>query len=132
MQVQFDKIHKTVSKQESEIEEYQGKIADTESKINEIKNRPNPHQTERVKRLKDENQKLRDELALTNQKIEEYISEVSTQLSQAEQWLSEHVDEQPWMSEDDLYQQALLQYNLQTKPVKASTGGSSKLRTRPN
>jgi len=43
MQVQFDKIQKTVSKQESEIEEYQGKIADTESKINEIKNRPNPH-----------------------------------------------------------------------------------------
>ena len=67
-----------------------------------------------------------------NTKIEEYIREVTMQLSSAEQWLNEHVDEQPWMSEDDQYQQALLQYNNQTKTVKASTGGSSKLRTRPN
>lgn len=33
------------------------------------------------------------------------------QLSSAEQWLQEHVEEQPWLSEDDQYQQALLQYN---------------------
>jgi hypothetical protein len=36
-----------------------------------------------------------------NTKIEEYIREVTMQLSSAEQWLNEHVDEQPWLSEDD-------------------------------
>ena len=103
MQVQFDKIQRTVSTQESEISDYQKKIGDTESKINELKNRPNLQQQDRIKRLEADNQKLRDELAQTNTKIEEYIMDVSTQLSSAEQWLTEHVDEQPWMSEDDLY-----------------------------
>lgn len=33
MQIQFDKIQRTVNNQESEIKEYESKIADTETKI---------------------------------------------------------------------------------------------------
>jgi len=43
--------------------------------------------------LEQETQKIRDELEQTNRRIEEYISDVSTQLSSAERWLSEHADE---------------------------------------
>ena len=46
---------------------------------------------------------MKDELSQTNLQIEEYIREVTQQLNSAEQWLTEHVDEQPWLSEDDQY-----------------------------
>ncbi len=63
--------------------------------------KPNPAQADKIKRLEVENQNLKSELATMNTKIEEYIREVTMQLSSAEQWLNEHVDEQPWLSEDD-------------------------------
>lgn len=84
-----------------------------------------------MRQLESDNADLKMELQTTNAKIEDYIREVTQQLHSAEQWLSQHVDAEPWLSEDDQYQQALLQYAT-AKPLKASTGGSSKLRTRPN
>ena len=63
--------------------------------------KPNPAQADKIKRLEVENQNLKSELSTMNTKIEEYIREVTMQLSSAEQWLNEHVDEQPWLSEDD-------------------------------
>ena len=89
-----------------------------------------------MRTLEAETQKLREELALQNRQIEDYITEVSTQLSQAEEWLADNGEQQPLLSdrEDDMYQQALLQYSSNQPPMmpKASTGGSSKMRPRPH
>lgn len=94
----------------------------------------------KIKALQEENKAMLDKQAVTNNSIGDYISEMSTMLSSAELDSAlnmEHIDTE---SEDDDYQGRYDDEARQMEEIEfeadegrphAGTGGSSKLRSRP-
>ncbi len=122
------KIKTSVADQEKEIEQTRQQITDIEIQVEEMK-KPKPDQ--QIKDLEAETSKLKRQIQETNSRIDDYINDVNTQLSEAEQWLIDQGEMAAGPGDEDRYQQALIQSSEGPAGVKSSTGGSSKLRSRP-
>ena len=95
---------------------------------------------QKIKSLREENAAMLDKQAMTNNSINDYISEMSTMLSSAElesALAMEHIDteseeEDEYVERDDDERQLEeLEYEADEGRPHAGTGGSSKLRSRP-